>query len=134
ALIPGVLQCRREKRGWSQFSCDQTGFGLIGMAGVFYYVTFAYGAPLFITATTTLTCGIVWMILLAQAFKYSKFSEIASGNKDVTSSLLDQVTKMGDTMPAGITDALKNPEMMNSLQGLLGQLMGQKDSEEDSDE
>src|SRR5439155_18344766 len=56
ALIPGVLQCRREKRGWSQFSCDLTGFGLIGMAGVFYYVTFAYGAPLFITATTTLTC------------------------------------------------------------------------------
>jgi len=116
ALVPGIVQCYMGKLGWSKQSCTMTGVGLFSMSVLFYYTAFVYGAPLFLTATTTMMSSAMWLVLLAQAFKYGKAAPAESP--------LDHVTKVGDTIPADVLKNALSPENMAQLQEMAQTLFG----------
>jgi hypothetical protein len=66
ALVPGVVENRRKRIGWSKRSCIMTGNNLFSFTVIFLTL----GLPL--TAFSELVSASVWTALLVQAFLYAK--------------------------------------------------------------
>ena len=66
ALVPGMIENYRNKRGWSKQSTSMTASGLLSMGTMFIMV----GLPF--TGLLTLLSGVTWVVLTVQAFVYGR--------------------------------------------------------------
>ena len=65
ALIPGIIENQRAKRGWSQQSTVTTGSGLLSMGTMFVMLGLTF------TGLLTIVSGSLWVVLAAQAFVFA---------------------------------------------------------------
>ena len=66
ALVPGLIENRRKRIGWSKRSCIMTGNNLFAFTAIFLTL----GLPL--TALSEFVSASAWTALLVQAFLYAK--------------------------------------------------------------
>ena len=64
ALVPGIIENARNRRGWSKQSTVMTASGLLSMGSMFMML----GLPF--TGATTIISGVLWSVLATQAFVY----------------------------------------------------------------
>jgi len=64
ALVPGIIENARNRRGWSKQSTVMTASGLLSMGSMFMMLGLTF------TGATTIISGVLWSVLAAQAFVY----------------------------------------------------------------
>jgi hypothetical protein len=64
ALVPGIAENARNKRGWSRQSTVMTASGLLSMGSMFMMLGLTF------TGATTIISGTLWSVLAVQAFVY----------------------------------------------------------------
>lgn len=64
ALVPGILENFRNKRGWSKDTTTITASGLLSMGTMFILLGLTF------TGATTFVSGLLWVVLTVQAFVY----------------------------------------------------------------
>ena len=65
ALVPGIIENQRNRRGWSQQSTVMTGFGLLSIGTMFTVLGLTF------TGLTTVVSGVLWSVLLVQSFVFA---------------------------------------------------------------
>src|SRR3989442_1498229 len=66
ALVPGIIENYRNKRGWSLQSTTMTASGLLSMSAIFLFI----GLPL--AGLTSILSGSLWVVLAIQSVIYAK--------------------------------------------------------------
>ena len=77
ALVPGIIENQKNRRGWSQQSTAMTSFGLLSMGTMFIVLGLTF------TGLTTVVCGVLWSILLVQSFVFAPNPTEASNTPKV---------------------------------------------------